>query len=137
MREIKFRGKRIDNGKWVYGDLRQDADLRTSYISGWDYYTDSDGWQREPYEYQVDRATVGQYTGLKDKNGVEIYEGDIFRTSTGVVAVVEWEDDARFLGFTLERERKIVYVGREPAVEVIGNIYENPELLGGASCERD
>ncbi|MDD4239684.1 MAG: YopX family protein, partial [Desulfotomaculaceae bacterium] len=62
-------------------------------------------------------------------NGKEIYEGDIFRSSLGVVAVVEWEREGRFLGFTVGSERKIVYINREPAVEVIGTIHENSDLL--------
>ncbi|RNC62796.1 MAG: hypothetical protein AWM53_02015 [Candidatus Dichloromethanomonas elyunquensis] len=73
---------------------------------------------------------IMQYTGLKDKNGKEIYEGDIFRDSLGYMAVVEWDNDnGRFLGFTFGNERKIIYVGKEPKVEVIGNIHENPALL--------
>ena len=48
MREILFRAKRIDNGEWVEGDLRQDRDLETAYISGWDYYTTEGGLEREP-----------------------------------------------------------------------------------------
>jgi hypothetical protein len=74
-----------------------------------------------------------QYTGLLDKNGKEIYEGDIFKSIRGYKAVVEWVDDGRFLGFTTERS--IVYVGQEPAVEIIGNIYENPEVVEGKTDE--
>lgn len=72
---------------------------------------------------------VMQYTGLKDKNGIEIYEGDIFKSIIGVNATVEWEKEGRFLGFTIDGKRRITYINREPLVEVIGNIYENPELL--------
>ena len=74
-----------------------------------------------------------QYTGLKDSNGKEVYEGDICQDSLGWVFVVEWDNDcSRFIG----RQHKprgdtyICYINREPKVTIIGNIYENPSLLG-------
>jgi len=73
-------------------------------------------------------STVGQYTGLTDKNGREIFKGDICKDSSGFIFCVEWDkENARYIGYTAER--RMVYVGREPRVEVIGNIYDNPELL--------
>lgn len=71
MREIKFRGKRLDNGEWIEGDL-----LRM--LDHWFIFPDPapEGIDK----YAVDPATVGQYTGLKDKNGKEIYEGDVIRS---------------------------------------------------------
>ncbi|MDF2631406.1 MAG: hypothetical protein K0Q85_2 [Caproiciproducens sp.] len=123
-----YRGKRIDNGEWVYGDLLQDGDTDAFIATRYTAY--SDGFC-QVFGEPVHAETVGQSTGLPDKNGKYIYKGDIFKARYDVLVVVEWDADcARFLGFTIEKERKIVYIGQEPAVEVIGNRWDNPELLG-------
>jgi len=133
MREIIFRGKRIDNGELVYGDLTQDRDLETAYIQGHDYYTDDCGPQREPFCCEVDPETVGQYTGVKDCKGKRIFEGDVLRgynTYDFKVyieyghAVIKWEDSGEKLTECLEAD----YI-KDNDVEIIGNIHDNPELL--------
>ena len=133
MREILFRGKRKDNGEWVYGSLGVvRSDLMAIY-------------QCKEFENDsiilVDVDTVGQYTGLTDKNGKMIFEGDICNDSIGVRFMVKWDaDNALFIGRTIGgygkdgyyfAPQRIVYVGREPKVTVIGNAYDNPELLKG------
>lgn len=130
MHEILFRSKRLDNRAWIYGDLRQDKDLESAYISGWSDYAGESGAERGPFEHAIDPATVGEYTGLTDKTGAKIFEGDICKSSLGLLFTVEWdEENARFIGFTIERERRLVYLGREPKVEIVGSIHDNPELL--------
>ena len=123
MREILFRGKRIDNGEWVEGNLFiPDSDSRPIQIEC--------GTDIMQIAYEIAPETIGQYTGLTDKNGVKIFEHDICKDSLGTLFVVEWDSaNARFIGRMVGGEHRIVYVSKEPRVEVIGNIYDNPELL--------
>ena len=118
MREIEFRGKRTKNGKWVTGYYVANR-LEHCIVSP----------QEMNAYYTVIPETIGQYTGLKDENGAKIFEGDVILSSLGHHAIVEWEKEGRFLGFTIENERKILYVNREPPVVIVGNIHDNPELL--------
>lgn len=123
-----FRGKRKDNGEWIKGDLVHSQTTTRGIIT--EIYT-------LDMAYEVIPETVGQLTGLKDKNGKLIFEGDILKDSLGVISVVEWCADGRFLGFAIKNDtschwhggRQITYIAREPSVEVIGNIHDNPELL--------
>lgn len=128
MREILFRGKRIDNGKWEYGDLMRD-NVGGSYV----FPNEAENLY---LEYEVDPATVGQYSGLTDKNGEKIFEGDIIEDCNnriGYVAwlpqecgyVVVWEKSDSRLG---HRNRGSGYY-QDTTISVIGNIHDNPELV--------
>ena len=130
MREILFRGKRADNGEWIYGDLIQNVDcikIREQEKS----------IKKIAKSYEVDRDTVGQFTGLCDKNGKKIFEGDIvlglFLFDMLINAVVKFRDGA----FGLEWHRgEIIEFNAFTSIcnityEIIGNIYDNPELLEG------
>lgn len=118
MREIKFRAWDKEIQHMIQGSPISMATIMKNYIGN---AISFNGVRLS------DRYEIMQFTGLLDKSGMEIYEGDIVKTSLGTVAVVEWENNGRFLGFT--PDRLILYIGREPAVEIIGNIYENPELM--------
>ncbi len=114
MREILFRGKIAHNGEWVDGDLVQDIFKDQAYadISG----------------YSVDAETVGQYIGLTDKNGKKIFEGDIVKTNTDICVIV-WQGSRFIAKKTNKRPMTLQYI--KFSGEVIGNIYDNPELLKG------
>lgn len=127
MRKIKFRGKRVDNGEWVYGDLHHGFITGNGYVNG----------------REIHPETVGQFTGLKDKNGVEIYEGDIVTACwydyeepnhdmTGIVEFTEgwmsyWIADYDKKEFSELNGQGYCHW----TIEVIGNIYDNPELMEG------
>jgi len=119
-REIKFRGKRIDNGEWVEGSLIQRDTTKIGYVSPL-YGT----WS----EVAVSQSTVGQYTGLKDRNSKEIYEGDILKDHSGV-GEVEWvQEHCAFRVFVKDPDFGNMYMalesdGQMKYTEVIGNIYE-------------
>ena len=125
MREIKFRGKGIDNGKWIYGSLiiEEDpiADALKYFIKPFNFLTGK----------LVVPETVGQYTGRKDKNNKEIYESDIVRYSDRYTAVVVWKDTGFGLEFIEEVEspQTWYYLPNGNVLEILGNIYENPELI--------
>lgn len=121
MREILFRGKQIDNGEWVHGVPTKDGrgEVMVKNIFACEEYN-----CRGAICLYVDENTVGQYTGLKDKNGTKIFEGDIVLLK-GVVF-----DESCFQVY----DSSVCYVMNnfyDYETEVIGNIYDNPELLGG------
>lgn len=128
-REILFRGKKTDNGEWVYGrllaedvivPLNQEFEVEAKRIWGCDLTA-----------HIVAHKTVGQFTGLCDKNGTKIFEGDIIDWGFGLYVVVEYiKEYARFAGvngdsiFPLEDTDD-----KEKRIEVVGNVYDNPDLL--------
>lgn len=126
MRDILFRGKRIDNGEWVEGDFEH-------FFTAAGIHCYVGKWGERPNTVGPD--TVGQYTGLTDKNGKKIFEGDIvdglFRSATPLRAVCAFKDGAFGLKWT---HRGVDHFSAFTSIcnveyEVVGNIYDNPELL--------
>lgn len=133
MREILFRGKRVDNGEWVYGYYVRTSEENADYslfLKDWIY--DYEGWCR----YNVIPETVGQYTGLKDKNGVKIFEGDVLHWKLHSGRYVGYENGS-FRKIPLSNIQRINwrhYTLQQEGLdtwEVIGNIHDNPELVEG------
>lgn len=132
MREIKFRGKLLDNDKWAIGDLRHRNDGSLAIITNLNVWSDNnDKVDAYREEFEVDPATVGQYTGLKDKDGKEIFEGDIVKwenlMKTPMRSVIRYMYNGfRFTDF--DGEDQEIWCG---VFEAIGNIHDNPELMKG------
>lgn len=138
-----YRGKRKDTGEWVYGDLIHDKGEQKEHLFIW-YETDTFPFVNEA---EVDPETVGQYTGLTDKNGTRIFEGDILSVhfddlfpkkesrylfpKEGSRYEAVWYDYGGHIksgsGFFDTMEQNWINM----FLEVIGNIHDNPELLEG------
>ena len=136
MREILFRGKRIDNGEWITGYYAKQSnhacfanELKYTHFIYKDVFMD---WNLGGLcETEVDPKTIGQYTGLNDKNGNPIFEGDIVKGYWGTIFTVFYDECRLQLRAKTQLgiERDIDYYQGANDSEVIGNIYDNPELL--------
>lgn len=126
-----FRAKRKDNGEWIVGYLAAYDLIAPDYPED---TTNATGtyYDQTPYVgfVEVDPYTVTPWTTLTDANNKRIFDGDILK-SREITFVVIWNHDGRFIGRTIEKEIRIMYIDREPKATVIGNIFDNPELLGG------
>lgn len=136
MREIKFRGKSAlsieemeskgieHENRWIYGSLIENGKYPV-IVSG--FLEVNDDYLVHEMFCSVEKESIGQYTGLKDKNGTDIYEGDIVRHATdeGVYKVV-FEDGGFYVKNLFEYDFQTI---DEYPLEVIGNTYKNPELL--------
>lgn len=122
-RKLKFRGKSFNTGLWSYGDLRQDNIRRKAYV-----------------EYEVDPETIGQFTGLTDCNGKEIYEGDMLSFTVFDVfgGDRQYRGTVRYCGsrfmiwLSLDGEVCLDLdwvIEQDDELEIIGNIYDNPEII--------
>ena len=123
MREIIFRGQRPDNGEWVYGFLTK----------MWGEYHIVDG-NNENSAYEVIPETIGQYTGVIDKNGKKVFEGDVVEYAGSYGEIVFVERRGAFM--SRERDMYCEWLSNLPQygtgiVEIIGNIYDNKEILEG------
>lgn len=138
-RDIKFRGKRVDNDEWVYGFYyewwsKRRKGIKEAYIHSINYTPE--GLKISDEQHCIIPETVGEYTGLKDCQGKEIYEGDIIMGSfgippSGVKSVVSYDGSAFMIKtpFYKPKEATLKMAIECLDVEVIGNIYENPALL--------
>lgn len=117
---IKFKAKRLDNGEWVKGDLVHS----TSYV-GISY--PSDEFSDVPIVHRVDPKTVCQYTGLKDKEGMDIFEGDLlYDEDSGIVSAIKWKRN--ICGYVYEKAGAFatmrVFSNHTCFLKVIGNKFD-------------
>ena len=129
VRIIKFRGKAKENNIWLYGNIQIPSKENVGYFMwGGEYHL----------QYEVFPETIGQYTGLQDKNGTEIYEGDIIRSydreGNPIIHYIHWHNSNACYVATMPQYPCICSIVTKDWIEefekeIIGNIHDNPELL--------
>ncbi|MDA5561975.1 YopX family protein [Exiguobacterium sp. MMG028] len=135
MREIKFRGYAVEEmveSQWLYGAGVTKLEFNEQYADEVGrkgdcfLFTDS-GW------VQVHESSVGQYTGINDKNSVEIYEGDVVQDIVGQTYVIAYDEEyAAFILIWVTNDERFELFNPSRQLTVIGNRYENPDLAEGA-----
>lgn len=151
MREILFRGKRVDNGEWVYGYVTRFRNVRNQVYTAIIQICDDETKECDIQDLvPVLDETICEFTGLTDKNGNKIFEGDILsftvfdynNNDIQYKGVVKWSDTEKLATrFMIWHDNENEYYGNDGAfdfdwvhyqdseIEIIGNIYDNPELL--------
>lgn len=127
MREILFRGKRVDNGEWTEGDLIQSRDKTYIHPKANSFRVSETGLSKLIVLREVYPETVGEYTGLTDKNGKKIFEGDFIRSNSGRGYIEYYPNDCAF--DVVDDHGFLWLISEMSNIEVIGNIHDNPELL--------
>lgn len=126
MREILFRGRQIDNAEWVEGDLSRCVVVGETHICRIE-------GNLSTTIHRIDPETVCQYTGLTDENGRKIFEGDIVSgvfDGGRIIGFIKYGSNA---GYYIERSGLygILLDNAQDWLEIVGNIFDNPELIGG------
>lgn len=142
MRPIEFRAKAkdpkncncVEDSGFVFGGIAFDGCTNDTYITRWNSF--GLGFIEN---VEVDSATVGQFTGLTDKNGTRIYDGDIVATKYGRLCIVEWFDSPQYQGWDLRsilnaknirlRAPSEIDLWQSENLEIVGNIHDNPKML--------
>jgi uncharacterized phage protein (TIGR01671 family) len=135
-RVIKFRGKRVDNGEWVFGNLiNWHPNLNPRIL----WFEECEINKHKETNYEVHPNTVGQFTGLFDKNGKEIYEGDLYVITgdtykimyiNGAIVGGISKDSCSPIGWESDMEYgDLIESDFYKQITILGNIHDNPELL--------
>ena len=122
-REILFRGKRVDTGEWVEGSLIGNDVIVGKIVEFEEDYFCTEFW------YKVDPETVGQFTGMTDKKGKKLFEGDVYSMGEKNILYVVIFDKSQFIGKQVGNRSLAGLEYWKSDIEIIGNIHDNPELL--------